>query len=205
MAVLAAASVMTIRWSRLLIAAVVALALVASSLRDAGFDRTSAIEGLRLAAVALGVAMTFVVGDPMAQLVRSTPVPLLIRRAVRIAVAASVPACTWVMAVSLVLADALRSSAPTGGLVLRPTGELVVVVLVGLALAAGIDRHTDRGEAAAALLLLAGVGLLSRAPVGQLLWPSAGAGSASVASIAVQATVLFGAAWLFVRWSSDRA
>jgi len=118
-----------------------ALALVLLALTDRGVTQ------LRLAAIVLCVGAAFVLDDAAAATVASAPTPLLVRRAVRVALAVAPLGALW--ALLSVIADGVASWA-----VSLELAAMLALTLAAAALAARI-RGDGRGGVAAGPSLLA--------------------------------------------------
>ena len=126
-------------WRALWIAAAVAAVLAHASGGSPG--------GLRAAAAALAVAVVCALDDPAAETIAGAPTPAVVRRLVRLALAALVVAPAW--AVTLAAADAPARP----GLTLE-LGAMLSLVAAG-AVVAGRVRGDEQGGITAATGLLA--------------------------------------------------
>jgi len=137
------------------------------------------VAALKYAALALGLAPATILDDPAAATVAASPRTLLRRRALTLAVVAPALAAAWVGVVSVTAVDA--------GVARAMTLELAAVVLVTLALAAGLE-----GAVAGSLVVLAFLGVDAFAPdwavvpdLGDWRHVVAWAGSAALAAAAL--------------------
>lgn len=147
-------TIRAIRWWPLLLALALGFGVLLLALRPKQVpDQVSLLLWLRVAAVFGALGVTFLLDDPSEPTTEGAAVSLLLRRAVRIALAAPILLAWWALILSLCEATVPRLPVPVAALVL----EAVALTTLALALAAiGARLAPERlgGVFAAPVLLL---------------------------------------------------
>lgn len=141
-------------WTPVVSSGACALAIVWLITWDSHSGMEELLVALRAAAILLGLAAAFVLDDPAADVTAAAPCPLLLRRALRVALVSLPTAALWGAALSI----AARKPLPESSALPVPllTLELATIIMIALALAATAIRWSDSrsvGPAAAAGLL----------------------------------------------------
>ena len=190
----------TIRWPALAASFVPGLWFVGQTSSDPDGSIEGAAIALRLGAVSLGIGMAFVLDDPTEDLTAPTPVSLLARRGVRIALTLPVAVVAWLVLVVVANgASYLSKPVPLAPMLV----EMVALACVGLAGAAlGARRLADglggpAGAGAVVMVAIAGAIL----PWGRSLLTVAPGSPVYAATQPWWWAVLAAAAAVLVNWS----
>lgn len=136
---LAGPTARTIAWWQLALGGAAALTLLELiGRRPPGADVEQLIVGLRFAMLAVALSATFVLDDPTEDTVCAVPLPLALRRGLRIAVALPMLTAVWIGLVAYAHADPqLVEPLPVAELTLE-LAALVAVVFAVAALSSGV-------------------------------------------------------------------
>lgn len=155
-------TVRAVRWTPFVICLVAGVALLVLSLDEQRPTAADVLMGLRVAAVFGALALAFLFDDPAESTTAAVPVPLWVRRAVRVTLVVPLLALWWVLVLLIGARLAPHVPVPIAAVIL----EAAAVSAVTLALAAGGGRWVSEGlgGVAAAPGLLVAVAVAAALP-----------------------------------------